>query len=281
MKVFSVILLLCLCYSGVISQGISINGNGKKADSTAMLDVSSATKGVLISRMSTAQRHAIQGPAKGLMVYDTSVNCLCIFSGSKWQLLCESRSVEEGLIAHYKFNGTFGDSSGSNLHPLLYGNPSFAPDRFGKVNGALLFDGIDDYLIVQDNNLLSVPEVTISLWFKTTKTGAPQELITRQIYSNASNLSWVTAITDASVPDFAVPAPYPCGTTPVSDLSNILFSNGAASLDQWYHLVCTFGNGFQKIYINGTLSNSMQRSFSKPFNVQSVPIDHGLVVVKR
>ncbi|WP_019945839.1 beta strand repeat-containing protein [Dyadobacter beijingensis] len=40
-------------------------------DASAQLDVTSATKGVLVSRMTSAQRGAIASPADGLLVYDT------------------------------------------------------------------------------------------------------------------------------------------------------------------------------------------------------------------
>ncbi|NRT14024.1 hypothetical protein HNP99_000349 [Flavobacterium sp. 28A] len=42
-------------------------------DATAVLDVSSTTKGMLTPRMTTTQRNAITTPANGLMVYDTTL----------------------------------------------------------------------------------------------------------------------------------------------------------------------------------------------------------------
>jgi hypothetical protein len=53
------------------AQNISINGNGIAPDSSAMLDVSSRDKGVLIPRMTTAERLAIPNPANSLLVYQT------------------------------------------------------------------------------------------------------------------------------------------------------------------------------------------------------------------
>jgi hypothetical protein len=42
-------------------------------DPSAQLDVTSATKGVLVSRMTSAQRIAVASPADGLLVYDTDM----------------------------------------------------------------------------------------------------------------------------------------------------------------------------------------------------------------
>ncbi len=53
------------------SQGISINEDGSTPDNSAILDVKSTNKGVLIPRMTEAQRTAIGSPANGLLVYQT------------------------------------------------------------------------------------------------------------------------------------------------------------------------------------------------------------------
>lgn len=50
---------------------MGINASGAEPDSTAMLDVSSTSKGLLMPRMTKAQRMAIVSPANGLMVIQT------------------------------------------------------------------------------------------------------------------------------------------------------------------------------------------------------------------
>ena len=53
------------------AQSLSINTSGAVANSSAMLDVSSITKGLLIPRMAKTQRNTIATPAQGLMIYQT------------------------------------------------------------------------------------------------------------------------------------------------------------------------------------------------------------------
>lgn len=53
------------------SQGTAINSSGNAADSSAILDVSSSTMGILVPRMTAAQKTAIASPASSLMVYQT------------------------------------------------------------------------------------------------------------------------------------------------------------------------------------------------------------------
>lgn len=52
---------------------------------SAILQVDSTTKGFLPPRMDTTQRNAITSPAKGLILFDTDVNKLFVFSGTTWE----------------------------------------------------------------------------------------------------------------------------------------------------------------------------------------------------
>ena len=58
--------------------------------SSALLDISSTNKGLLIPRMTTAQRTAIATPAKGLMVFDNDTSSYWYFNGSAWSNLASS-----------------------------------------------------------------------------------------------------------------------------------------------------------------------------------------------
>ena len=62
-------LLLVLIVKIVFSQ-VSINTDGSEANSAAMLDIVSTSKGILIPRMSTTQRTNILSPVSGLLVFD-------------------------------------------------------------------------------------------------------------------------------------------------------------------------------------------------------------------
>jgi len=57
------------------------------ANSSALLQADSTTKGFLKPRLTTAQKNAIVTPAAGLEVYDTDLNRPCFYSGSAWVTL--------------------------------------------------------------------------------------------------------------------------------------------------------------------------------------------------
>jgi hypothetical protein len=52
---------------------------------SAILDAQSTTKGVRMPNMTSTQKNAISSPAAGLMVFDTTLAKLCVYSGSAWQ----------------------------------------------------------------------------------------------------------------------------------------------------------------------------------------------------
>ena len=64
------------------SGNIGINTSSPNA--SALLDLTSTTKGFLPSRMTTAQRDAIGSPATGLEIYNTTTNTPNFFNGTVW-----------------------------------------------------------------------------------------------------------------------------------------------------------------------------------------------------
>ena len=69
----------CL-FGDILNGSLSIGSSTQEA--TALLTITSTTQGVLPPRMTTAQKNAISTPATGLIVFDTDLGTLEIFSGS-------------------------------------------------------------------------------------------------------------------------------------------------------------------------------------------------------
>lgn len=124
LKKLTPIPFLLLSFFGV-AQNVGINATGANPDNSAMLDVVSTSKGVLIPRMTTAQRSAIASPATGLEVYDLTTGTFWYFNGSVW--------VEEAI----------GDNdwtvSGVNMYSAVSGNVGVGttnPNGKFEVSGA-------------------------------------------------------------------------------------------------------------------------------------------------
>ena len=68
--VFAVIVATTLHFTAT-SQSLSINTTGATADPSAILDVTSTLKGMLVPRMDKTEKNAIASPANGLLVFQT------------------------------------------------------------------------------------------------------------------------------------------------------------------------------------------------------------------
>lgn len=87
----SLVLIASAFANRSFSQSVSINNTAAIADSTAILDVSSTTKGLLIPRMTALQKTGIVTPATGLLIYQTDGQAgFYYFNGSSWLLLITS-----------------------------------------------------------------------------------------------------------------------------------------------------------------------------------------------
>lgn len=69
----SILLFLLLSYENSIAQ-VSINSDNSDPHASAMFDVKSTVKGVLVPRMTQAERNAIANPAEGLLIYQKDGN---------------------------------------------------------------------------------------------------------------------------------------------------------------------------------------------------------------
>jgi trimeric autotransporter adhesin len=97
------ILMLTAC---VTHAQVAINTTGANPDNSAMLDVTSTTKGMLIPRMTTGQRVSIVSPAAGLLVYDNTLSLFYYYTGSAWEPIATSV---------WSTNGNSGTTSGTHF----------------------------------------------------------------------------------------------------------------------------------------------------------------------
>jgi len=67
---WAVLLALAISYNGFSQVGIGTTG----PDASSILEISSTTQGILLPRMTTAQRNAIVSPATGLTLYNSTTN---------------------------------------------------------------------------------------------------------------------------------------------------------------------------------------------------------------
>ena len=107
-----------------IQAQVAVNADGTPADNSAMLDVKSTTRGVLVPRMTNAQRDAITDPATGLTLYCTTDNQFYFNNGTPaapdW-LKLNSQWVTTGQDIYYD-PGNVGIGEPNPAYPLNFGS---------------------------------------------------------------------------------------------------------------------------------------------------------------
>jgi hypothetical protein len=129
MKKIIFIAAIMACFKS-FSQNVAINTNGATANTSAMLDVSSTSKGFLAPRMTTTQRTSIVSPAEGLLVYDTNTKTFWYFS-SGWQEVKLSSGGGGSFSLPYSGSGSSSDQLFSITNTSTIGGSVALMGRIG------------------------------------------------------------------------------------------------------------------------------------------------------
>jgi hypothetical protein len=105
-------------YCTTQAQGLAVNNDGSTADASALLDVKSTTKGMLIPRMTKTEKNSIASPANGLLVYQTGPDSTGFhyYNSSQWTWLSSSANA-------WQLSGNSGTNPAANFIGTTDNNP--------------------------------------------------------------------------------------------------------------------------------------------------------------
>ena len=176
-----------------------------------------------------------------------------------------------GLAGYWNFDQGSGatayDSSGNNNHGTIYGTSWFWTN--GKVNGALYFDGSDDYVDCGNRETLDpTQEATIEAWVNfdilPSDVGHIMEIASRS--GGGTDLD-LQAEPDNRIKFFIGPGS-----------PNVVVSNTVVEIDKWYHVAATYQAGSNmKIYVNGALEKTTTISITRNSNSNNFSIGQSLI----
>ncbi len=154
--------------------------------------------------------------------------------------------LTNGLVAYYPLNGNANDASGHGNNGTLAG-VTFAPDRFGRTNGAASFLGNSDSKItIYSTNLNLAPELTVSAWINFA-TGAGT--FNPRIFSTSGyEIGTQTTAGDR----YAFFDNTTLSTAPAANSSNTI------SAGSWWQIVGVRAGNQLLLYVNGVAVGSTQ-----------------------
>jgi len=154
-------------------------------------------------------------------------------------------SLNQGLVAHYPFNGNTNDESGNGNDGTENGGVALTTDRFGNANSAYSFDGTDDYLDLPTTDLLNgETEITYSTWiYLNVDSQNFPGIIYHTFGSNKGNGFTLN-------PDNTITARYTFDSDEGVQTSIL-------QIGKWYYIASTYKGGIAKIYVNGILDNTV------------------------
>jgi len=127
MKNISTFLLLLISFTA-FSQ-VKVGENPNTINPSAVLEAESTNKGFLPPRMTTAQRDAIQNPAEGLQIYNTTTKCVEVFIAPNWQnMFCGCSSAPANLS--YTDNGPLTYCLNAGISPNSASTQASTPSSF-------------------------------------------------------------------------------------------------------------------------------------------------------
>ncbi len=94
-KIFYLIVFISSTAS-VFSQ-IKLGNNINTINISSLIELESTSKGLLFSRMNTAQMNAMTA-VNGLTIYNLDSNCLCNYNGTRWVNLCQTTTIPNLIL---------------------------------------------------------------------------------------------------------------------------------------------------------------------------------------
>lgn len=171
----------------------------------------------------------------------------------------QASRASQRLVAHWRFDESVGRHAGDAMG-YHDGTVHGAAWTSGKLNGALGFDGVDDYVDCGRHAALAPDQFTLSLWI------FPQA-------ESASRTVLQKGGLDAEDYGFELfGAQYPTFSFGNGTHRTVLFSNLGLRSNEWAHVALTRARTEASLYINGSQRLSQSYAFAPPAT------DHPLIL---
>lgn len=220
-------LFLCCITSLAAGQSVGIGTNNP--DPNAALEIRSLTKGFLPPRLSETAINAMQNVTEGMVVFNTTLNCLMMYSNNRWDCLSAGAAVTNPfqVVASSYFSGA-DSSTVSEITDMETRNGFYYTAGFFSGTKLRLGNGV---------------ELTASALL----TGATHGFIAK--YDSSGNCQWAVKLIGASAS--------------ASVLPRAIAVNEAGSV----FVTGTFNDSMYLFNPNGTLFNKLSNDVSGDYDI--------------
>lgn len=185
----NLLLLICLMVGLSAFSQVALNTDGSAPEPSAMLDVKSTTRGLLIPRMTAVQRDAIVSPAKGLLIFCTDNSFYYSNNGTPttpdWVIL-NSQWLSDANGIYYS-----GGRVGIGTAPTTYNLDVQGSYPFQRIKATYGWAGLTiDKAEATDNGYLVHQQGGIYLWAEGTIGSNNFSLRNWGTASDAMNVNW-------------------------------------------------------------------------------------------
>lgn len=143
----------------------------------------------------------------------------------------------DSLVGYWGFDGDANDYSGNGNNGTVNG-ATLTEDRFGNINSAYEFDGVDDYIEV--NPGINMTDYSFSFWFKTLNESG--SIFSKHIESSYSS-SYANYIHSGNIRNYVT----------IGSSAYSVGSQNQVNDNNWHHYVGTYDENKLEIYLDGVL----------------------------
>ena len=180
----------------------------------------------------------------------SSVENSNIFDLSDNNFTIRSNISNQGLVAYYPFNGNANDES-DNGNDGTVTEAALTTDRFDNENSAYYFDGVNDYIEVNDASTLDFGngDFTVACWFKTSS----EQYLIQKGGTGGESISWALGIEPGQNSDYIFFSGDWINLTPTTKGTH----GSTAVTDNSWHFAIGMKSGTQlKVYVDGVLEGT-------------------------
>lgn len=158
-------------------------------------------------------------------------------------LIATSVFADDTLLAYWSLDETVEDLSGNENHGEINGDPAWVEGKAGK---ALEFDGVDDFVFVEDSDSLDVVDaLTLEAWIKPASIPGSGER--KVVYKSDAYLIKVKGSKISS-------------DVHVNGWIGSLYDTQPTPLDEWYHVAVVYDGTAEILYINAVEVDRKERA---------------------